>query len=57
MGLFSHVVTYKVGKSRGAKAERKRARSQKQDTRNPDCINYQSFCKNYGSCGGQRCEY
>lgn len=57
MGLFSHVVTYKVGKSRGAKAERKRARSKKQDTRNPDCINYQSFCKNYGSCGGQRCEY
>jgi hypothetical protein len=57
MGLLGTVVTYKFGKSRGAKAERKRARSQKQDTRNPDCINYQSFCKNYGSCGGQRCEY
>jgi len=24
---------------------------------NPECINYQLFCKNFGSCDGQKCEY
>jgi len=55
MGLFSHVVTYKVGKARGRRKE-KNSRP-KEDTRHPDCVNYQSFCKNYGSCGGMKCEY
>jgi hypothetical protein len=54
MGLLSHVVAYKVGKSRG---RRKESRSSKEDTRNPDCLNYSVFCRQYGSCDGQKCEY
>jgi hypothetical protein len=54
MGLLSHVVAYKVGKSRG---RRKEARSRAEDSRDPDCLNYSSFCRQYGSCDGQKCEY
>jgi hypothetical protein len=25
--------------------------------RNEDCLNYASFCRNFGSCDGQTCEY
>jgi len=56
MGLLSHVVAYKVGKSRG----RRRAERDAPDTpdaRDPDCLNYAIFCRQYGSCDGQRCEY
>jgi hypothetical protein len=56
MGLVSHIVTYKVGKSRGRrKAERNQPKAE--DSRDPDCLNYASFCKHFGSCDGQKCEY
>lgn len=54
MGLLSTYVAYKVGKSRGQK---RAERSSRTDTRDPNCINYQMFCANYGSCDGQTCEY
>ena len=25
--------------------------------RDPECLNYESFCKNFGSCDGQECDY
>lgn len=55
MGLLSHVVAYKVGKSRGRKKERKN--NQPVDVRDPDCLNYSIFCRQFGSCDGQKCEY
>lgn len=56
MGLISHVVAYKVGKSRGRrKAERDNSESS--DVRDPDCVNYPIFCRQFGSCDGQKCEY
>lgn len=55
MGLLSHVVAYKVGKSRGRKKERQE--NQPVDTRDPDCVNYAIFCRQFGSCDGQKCEY
>lgn len=54
MGLFTTYVAYKVGKSRGKRSARNASFS---GTRDPDCINYQMFCSNYGSCDGQVCEY
>lgn len=56
MGLVSHIVAYKVGKSRGRrKAERNYPEAE--DSRDPDCLNYSVFCRQYGSCDGQKCEY
>lgn len=55
MGLVSHVVAYKFGKSRGRrKAERD---YDAPDARDPNCVNYPIFCRQYGSCDGQKCEY
>lgn len=56
MGLLSHVVVYKVGKSRG-KRKARRDMPELPDSRDPDCLNYASFCRQYGSCDGQKCEY
>lgn len=56
MGLVSHVVAYKLGKSsRRRKSEKNRP--ELPDSRDPDCINYPIFCRQYGSCDGQKCEY
>ena len=59
MGLVSHYLAYRVGKKRGRNAARRDAedRMSDNDERDPDCINYTMFCKNYGSCDGQTCEY
>jgi hypothetical protein len=54
MGLFSNIIAYKVGKSRGKRASKVVLEN---DDRDPECLNYESFCKNFGSCGGQECEY
>lgn len=53
MGLLGHYVAYRIGKSQGKRLEK----NSRPDTRDPDCINYSSFCETYGSCDGQRCEY
>ena len=59
MGLLSHLISYKIGKSRGKKTARKEhaERQQQYDERDPDCLNYAIFCRNFGSCDGQQCEY
>jgi hypothetical protein len=64
MGWLSHVVAYKFGKNRGRKkAERNFARTIEAGP-HPDvfqmsdeCVNYESFCRNFGSCDGMECEY
>jgi hypothetical protein len=55
MGLFSHLIAYQFGKRRG-KRKAKTVFVQ-QDNRSPKCVNYYSFCLNYGSCDGMECEY
>lgn len=60
MGILSEVIAYKIGKRRGRrKAERqmRQAESPVFDERDPVCLNYQSFCVNFGSCNGMKCEY
>lgn len=57
MGLLATYVIYRIGRSRGRKAEQGRAADQEPDTRNPDCINYNNFCRSYGSCDEMECEY
>ena len=58
MGLLSHLVTYKFGKRRGRAAARRSASPVVlTDERDPECIHYQSFCVNFGSCNGGACEY
>lgn len=55
MGLLSHIFAYQVGKRRGRqKAERNIVYEHEGD---PVCVNYESFCKNYGNCDGMECEY
>ena len=56
MGLISHVVAYKVGKSRG-RNNAERSRPEAEDSRDPDCVNYSIFCRQFGSCNDQQCEY
>jgi hypothetical protein len=56
MGLFAHLITYQVGKRRG-KRKAQRAYSETKPDGNPKCVNYYSFCLNYGSCDGMECEY
>ena len=54
MGLITTYIAYKVGKRRG---ERDTEVVYVNDSRDPECLNYESFCKNFGSCDGQECEY
>lgn len=56
MGLVTNLVAYKLGKSRGKRKERS-SQSEAADSRDPDCINYSMFCRQFGSCDGQKCEY
>lgn len=56
MGIFSHIITYQIGKRRGyRKAEENPVVIN--DLRDKNCTNYESFCKNFGSCDGMECEY
>ena len=54
MGLFSNIIAYKIGKSRGKRASKVVLEN---DGRDPECLDYESFCKNFGSCDGQKCDY
>jgi len=56
MGLFSTLIAYKIGKRAGRKRA-ERASGQDDFEGHPDCINYESFCRNYGSCDGMPCEF
>jgi hypothetical protein len=67
MGLISNLIAYKVGKRSGRRtAERRAAREAAEESAwsgaggaidREDCVNYQSFCKNFGGCDGQVCEF
>ena len=57
MGLLSHIVAYKLGRRAGRRGEARRATNVDRDDRDPDCINFDMFCKNYGSCDGMTCEF
>jgi hypothetical protein len=54
MGLFTTIVAYKLGKRSG---RRDSETVVVHDDRDPECLNYESYCKNYGSCNGQKCDY
>mgnify|MGYP006893285223 CR=1 FL=1 len=54
MGIITNIVAYKLGKRSG---KRDSDVVVVNDRRNPECLNYESYCKNYGSCNGQECDY
>lgn len=54
MGLISTYIAYRVGKRRGRRAT---TVAHENDGRDPECLNFHSFCKSYGSCNGMTCEY
>jgi len=54
VGFISNLVFYKIGRRRGRV---QRGQVSTHDERDPECINYQSFCRNFGSCNGLECEY
>lgn len=41
----------------GFRRKPKKAKPRRSGKRNVDCLNYASFCQNFGSCDGQTCEY
>lgn len=49
------LLAYGVGRRRGRKQGRAGAPAMP-DFRDPECVNYELFCRNYGSCDGQVCE-
>lgn len=61
MGILSEILAYQIGKRRGYRKAERRASDHGGapvcDTRDPKCLNYESFCRTYGSCDGQTCEY
>jgi hypothetical protein len=66
MGILSALLIYKVAKRRTTKRVTRSLSVQQPRTRGmlvhadgtaDECLNYQLFCKNYGSCDGQVCEY
>lgn len=57
MGLFTGFLIYKAGKRRGRKAQERRQARDHYDERDPECINYGSFCRAFGGCDGMECEY
>lgn len=57
MGLFTGFLLYQAGKRRGRKAQERRQDREHRDSLDPDCVNYGSFCRAFGGCDGQVCEY
>lgn len=57
MGLLSHIITYQIGKRRGRRKAEQSTVVYEQHEGDPVCVNYESFCKNYGNCDGMECEY
>jgi ribosomal protein L15 len=41
----------------GFRRKRKKGRSRQVAIAKPDCLNYDLFCRSFGSCDGQVCEY
>lgn len=54
MGILSVLVAYKIGRRRG---RAQRVELPINDGRDPLCINFETFCRNFGSCDGMECEY
>lgn len=59
MGLISNLIFYKVGRRVGRRraSRPRRAAQQEAGRKNPECLNYESFCRNYGNCLDLECEY
>lgn len=57
MGFVTGAIIYKLGKRRGRKTAPKPVVNNFPNPRVYDCVNYARFCKEYGSCDGQVCEY
>lgn len=57
MGILSEIVAYKYGKRRGRIQAERNTPECIADERNTECVNYASFCQNFGSCDGMECEY
>lgn len=55
MGLITTYIAYRIGKRRGRNSVP--SAPAPAPTGDPQCLNYESFCKNYGSCHDQICEY
>lgn len=55
MGLITNIISYKIGKRVGKRDVPEPVVVH--DGRDPECLNYERFCKSYGSCGGQDCDY
>lgn len=61
MGWITNYVAYRIGR-RVQRSNEPRPQAQtafipQSFDDEPECINFDSFCKNYGSCDGQVCEY
>ena len=54
MGLFSNIIAYKIGKSRGRRASKVVLEN---DDRAPARLNSESFCKPFASSDGQESNY
>jgi hypothetical protein len=54
MGLFTTVIAYKLGKRSG---KRDSETVVVHDSRDPECLNYERYCRYKGSCDGQECDY
>jgi len=63
MGLISIAIAYKVGKRRGRRTTSspvevsERGIVVNRDGTVDECSNYERFCRNFGSCDGQICEF
>ena len=56
MGLITNYIAYRVGKRVATRRCPPRAQHDAVQG-DPDCLNYESFCKNYGSCDNMECDY
>lgn len=58
MGLLSNLIAYKIGRRRGRiQARRMDAEAPEPDRRDSECLNFESFCREFGDCNGMECEY
>jgi hypothetical protein len=61
VGLSSSIISFKLGKSSGTRAERRRHEAEDETGQeaelDPDCANYASSCRAFGGCDGMECEY
>lgn len=57
MGLFTNYIAYRVGKRVVTRLQRIQRAQHDAVQGDPECLNYESFCKNYGSCDNMDCDY